>query len=111
MRVVLPEADALGEAVLVHDGRLYVLANARRSDGEYRVFVYALDRDDARVGRMDPETGLALDAWEEVFTFESSNLARSFARIDDTWYFGLGVAHGEPVGKAGALLRWEGKGR
>ena len=69
VRVVLPEADALGEAVLVHDGRLYVLANARRSEGEYRVFVYALDRDDARVGRMDPETGLALDAWEEVFTF------------------------------------------
>lgn len=106
LRVVLPEADALGEAVLVHDGRLYVLANARRSAGEYRVLVYALAREDARVGRMDPDTGLALDAWEEVFTFESSNLARSFARIDDTWYFGLGVAHGEPVGKAGTLLRY-----
>ena len=106
LRLVLPAADALGEAALVHDERLYVLANARRSDGEYRVFVYALAREDARVGRMDPETGLALDAWEEVFTFESSNLARSFARIDDTWYFGLGVAHGEPVGKAGALVRY-----
>jgi len=107
VRVVLPDSDALGEAVLVHDGRLFVLANARGADGEYRVFVYALDRADARAGRMDPETGLALDAWEEVFMFESSNLARSFARIDDTWYFGLGVAHGEPVGRAGTLLRYE----
>jgi len=106
VRVVLPESGALGEAVLVHAGRLYVLANARRPDGEYRVVVYALDREDARDERLDPETGLALDAWEEVLSFRSSNLARSFARIDDTWYFGLGVAHGEPVGKAGTLLRY-----
>ncbi len=106
VRVLLPESDALGEAVLVHEGRLYVLANARSSAGEYRVFVYALDGDDARIGRMDHQTGLAVDAWREVLTFRSSNLARSFARIDDTWYFGLGVAHGEPVGKAGALLRF-----
>jgi len=105
-RVVLPDSDALGEAVLVHGGRLYVLANARQPDGGYRVVVYALDRDNARVERLDPETGLALDAWEEVLFFRSANLARSFARIDDTWYFGLGVAHGEPVGKAGTLLRY-----
>src|SRR6056297_2881306 len=69
LRVVLPESGALGEAVLVHEGRLYVLANARRSDGEYRVVVYGLDREDARDGRLDPETGLALDAWEEVMRF------------------------------------------
>jgi len=112
LRVVLPDAEALGEAVLLHQGRLYVLANARQSDGGYRVVVYALDRDDARDGRLDPETGLALDVWEEVLSFRSSNLARSFARIDDTWYFGLGVAHGEPVGKAGTLLRYTaGNGR
>jgi len=106
LRVVLPESGALGEAVLVHEGRLFVLANARMSDGEYRIVVYGLDREDARDERLDPETGLALDVWEEVLSFRSSNLARSFARIDDTWYFGLGVAHGEPVGKAGTLLRY-----
>jgi len=112
LRVVLPESGALGEAVLVYEGRLYVLANARMSDGKYRVFVYALDQDDARVGRMDPDTGVEVDAWREVLNFRSSNLARSFARIDDTWYFGLGVAHGEPVGKAGTLLRYTaGNGR
>jgi len=108
VRVVLPHRDALGEAVLVRDGRLFVLANAHGADGgEYRVFVYALDREDARDERLDSETGLALDVWDEIFSFRSSNLARSFARIDDTWYFGLGVAHGEPVGRAGALLRFD----
>jgi len=106
LRVEFPDSDALGEAVLVHQGRLYVLANARQSDEEYRVVVYALDREDARDGRLDPDTGLEVDAWREVLNFRSSNLARSFARIDDTWYFGLGVAHGEPVGKAGTLLRY-----
>jgi len=112
LRVEFPDSDALGEAVLVHQGRLYVLANARQSDEEYRVVVYALDREDARDGRLDPDTGLEVDAWREVLNFRSSNLARSFARIDDTWYFGLGVAHGEPVGKAGTLLRYTaGNGR
>jgi len=107
VRVVLPDHDALGEAVLVHGERLYVLANLRCEGGEYRVFVYELDREDARDEKLDLENGLALDVWDEILSFRSTNLARSFARIDDTWYFGLGVAHGEPVGKAGTLLRYE----
>lgn len=106
-RVTLPDADALGEAVLVHDDRLYVLANARQADGEYRVIVYALAREDARARRLDPDHGMALDAWREVLSFRDQNLARSFARIDDTWYFGLGFATGDPPGRAGTLLRYQ----
>ena len=105
-RVVLPDSSALGEAVLLHEGRLYLLANSRQPSGEYRVVVYGLHERDARVERLDPETGLAVDAWEEMFSFRSTNLVRSFARIDGTWYFGLGFAHGEPVGDAGTLLRY-----
>jgi hypothetical protein len=105
-RVTLPDADALGEAVLEHGDRLYVLANARQPDGGYRILVYALDREAATARNLDDETGLVQAAWKEVLSFRDQNLARSFARIDDTWYFGLGFATGEPPGRAGTLLRY-----
>ena len=107
LRVVLPDADALGEAVLVHQNTLYVLANARQPNGEYRAYVYSLALEDARANRLDSTTGIALDAWQEVLTFSSSNLARSFARIDDSWYFGLGFAHRDRPRRAGTLLRFD----
>jgi hypothetical protein len=104
-RITLPDADALGEAVLVHQDQLFVLANARRPDGRYRVIVYALDQGNSIEERLDPESGLDLDAWRQVLHFDSANLARSFARIDQTWYFGLGFAGTEAPGQAGSLLR------
>lgn len=106
-RVTLPDSDALGESVLVHEDRLYVLANARQADGDYRVIVYALAREDATDERLDGDTGLETAAWREVLSFRDANLARSFARIDDTWYFGLGFATGDPPGRAGTLLRYQ----
>ncbi|NBB78334.1 MAG: hypothetical protein GVY36_02650 [Verrucomicrobia bacterium] len=105
-RVTLPDADALGEAVLEHGNSLYVLANARQPDGGYRIVVYALDREAATARNLDDENGLVLSAWREVLSFRDQNLARSFARIDDTWYFGLGFATGEPPGRAGTLLQY-----
>jgi len=104
-RITLPNADALGEAVLVSQDQLFVLANARRPNGRYRVIVYALDRGNSVAERLDSETGLDLDAWRQVLHFDSANLARSFARIDQTWYFGLGFAGTEAPGQAGSLLR------
>lgn len=106
-RITLPNPDALGESVLIHEGILYVLANARRAGGGYRVIVYALALENATDERLDSDTGLDTSAWREVLTFRDSNLARSFARIDDTWYFGLGFATGDPPGRAGALLRYQ----
>ena len=105
IRLVLPDPNALGEAVLVQQDQLFVLANARRPDGTYRVRVYALDRGDAIERKLDPDTGLTVEAWQSVLHFDSSNLARSFARIDQTWYFGLGFAGLEAPGQAGSLLR------
>ena len=107
IRVVLPDSSALGEAVLIDRGRLYLLANAPRLDGGYRTLVYALDPGDARSAQVDAETGLAVDAWQEVLSFRTANPARSFARIEETWYFGLGVARGQPDEKAGTLLRFD----
>lgn len=104
-RVVLPAAGALGEAVLVHDGRLYVLANEKTSDGDYRVRIYSLAADQAVTAHLDEQNGLKPDLWQLELSFRHQNLARSFARIDQTWYVGLGFAHGEPVGAAGSLLR------
>lgn len=107
LRVQFPDPDARGEAVMVHQDTLYVLANARQSDEEYRVYVYSVEIGDARADRLDPATGIPVHAWREVLTFSASNLARSFARIDDSWYFGLGFAHGERPRRAGTLLRYD----
>ena len=91
--VVFPDAQALGEDVLLGDGGVYALANRRDDDGTYRVYVYF---------STDPAAG----AWDEVLTFASDNLARSFEVVDDTFYFGLGYDElaGDAVGDAGALL-------
>ncbi|MGY6631139.1 MAG: hypothetical protein ACXIUL_09055 [Wenzhouxiangella sp.] len=104
-RLVLPAARALGEAVLVHDDRLYVLANEKTEAGDYWVRVYSLGRDQALARHLDAENGFKTDLWRLELRFRHSNLARSFARIDRSWYFGLGFAHGDPVGAAGSLLR------
>ena len=104
-RITLPDANALGEAVIADGNRLYVLANARQPNGSYRVTVYAISRANAITANLDSETGLPLDVWERVLHFNSTNLARSFARIDTTWYFGLGFAGAESPGQAGTLLR------
>ena len=105
LRVTLPNPDALGEAVVVDDDQLYVLSNARQASGDYRVAVYALTLADARAERLNADSGLDKTAWREVLYFTSTNLARSFAKVNSTWYFGLGMAFGEAAESAGALLR------
>ena len=107
IRVVLPDQGALGEAVLVDQGRLFLLANALKADDRYRTVVYALAEDSARLARLDPETGLDTAVWREVLSFRSANLTRSFARIGETWYFGLGVGRGRETGRAGTVLRYD----
>jgi hypothetical protein len=107
LRLVLPDPDALGEAVLVDDGRLYLLANALQPDDRYRSVVFALALDDARIDHLNPRSGLDTGVWREVLSFRSANLSRSFARIDETWYFGLGVGRGRPTAQAGTLLRYD----
>ncbi|MEO1235905.1 MAG: hypothetical protein AAFX76_03860 [Planctomycetota bacterium] len=88
------DPGARGEDVIEFGGVLYALANARRDDGRYVVYVYATT---------DP---VDESAWEEILSFDSDNLARSFERIDDTFYFGLGFDEvaGDVIGDAGALL-------
>jgi hypothetical protein len=104
-RVTLPDPAALGEAVLVDGDRLFVLANSRLDDGTYRVQVYALDQAAAVDDWLHPDTGLAVAAWQPVLEFQSSNLARSFARMGETWYFGLGFEGASEPGRSGTLLR------
>ncbi|MEM8782864.1 MAG: hypothetical protein AAGE65_08390 [Planctomycetota bacterium] len=88
------DLDARGEDVIEFDGVLYALANARQDDGSYVVYVYET------IDPVDP------DGWDEVLRFVSDNLARSFERIDNTFYFGLGYDEvaGDEIGDAGALL-------
>jgi hypothetical protein len=107
IRLVLPDSDALGEAVLIDRARLFVLANALQSDGRYRTAIYELSLEDARIEHLDLQTGLGRSVWREVLHFYSSNVTRSFARMGETWYFGLGVARGRPTGRAGTLLRYD----
>lgn len=94
--VEFADPNAVGEDVIEYDGVLYALANSRQVDGSYVSYVYATT---------DPTDA---DAWVETLRFRGSNLARSFERVEDTFYFGLGYSEidGDPVGDAGALLSY-----
>ena len=91
--VKLPR-KALGEDVLVIDDELYVLANKKRRDDKFVVYVYKTDRLDRRI------------KWQQVVKFNSANKARSFEYLDGTFYFGLGQDYGEAIANSGDLLSY-----
>jgi hypothetical protein len=61
------------------DGFLYILTNKRISANQFTVAVHRTSD---------------LSNWTEVLSFSSGTYARSFARLDPSFYFGLG---GDPV--------------
>lgn len=75
--VRFPAEGAVGEDVLLADGGVLALANRRRPDGTYDVFVYR---------SADPSAGV----WAELLRFRSENLARSFEFAGGAFFFGLG---------------------
>lgn len=95
--ILFPEPNAVGEDILSIEGKLYVLANKKLSNGMYKVFVY-----NTEAPTNNPS------CWQELFHFKSSNLARSFEYDDDNFYFGLGLNDGDDTGAAGELykLNW-----
>ena len=91
--VKLPR-KALGEDVLVVDNELYVLANKKRRDDKFIVYVYKTDRLDRRI------------KWQRVVKFKSNNKARSFEYLYGTFYFGLGQDYGEKIANSGDILSY-----
>ena len=75
--VVFPARGAVGEDVLLQDNAVLALANRRRPDGSYDVYVYR---------SAEPTSGV----WSEVLRFRSENLARSFEFAGGAFFFGLG---------------------
>lgn len=120
----------LGEAVWVEENYLYVLANAPIWPAEvtvnealaqsqsssankppipqgYQTVVYRLPREKATEAFLDEQAGFDPTAWLPVLEFTGTNPVRSFLKVQDDWYFGLGVNSGEPTHRAGELLLWQ----
>ena len=91
--VKLP-GKALGEDVLTVDNELYVLANKKRRNDKFIVYVYKTDRLDRKI------------EWRQVVKFKSNNKARSFEYLDGTFYFGLGQDYGEKIADSGDILSY-----
>ncbi|MEL6441767.1 MAG: hypothetical protein AAFQ80_21250 [Cyanobacteria bacterium J06621_8] len=85
---------ALGEDVVIIGNELYVLANKKRQDDQFTVYVYRTDSLDGRI------------KWRRVVKFNSASKARSFEYLDDTFYFGLGQDYGEPIANSGDILSY-----
>lgn len=92
--VSLPEADAVGEDLLLIENEVYVLANKRISANEHIVYIYKSNNPTLDSG-----------SWEELMFFESSNMARSFEFDGEYFYIGLGINEGDDVEQAGNLLQ------
>ncbi|MGL5832639.1 MAG: hypothetical protein ACRC1Z_05320 [Waterburya sp.] len=89
-----PDRNSLGEDILIIDRELYVLTNTKISDSRFITYIYKADE------RKFP------NAWEEVLHFESSNLARSFEYLNNSFYFGLGHNYGTQVNQSGQILSY-----
>jgi hypothetical protein len=89
---VFPDApDAVGEDILLIDDVFYALAVEEIHVDEFVISVqYA----------SNPELG----EWTELFSFASISRAKSFAYLDDRFYFGLGADLGENSSGAGDLV-------
>lgn len=92
-RLKLPR-KALGEDVLIVNNELYVLANKKRRDDKFIVYVYKTARLDGRI------------KWQQVVKFNSTNKARSFEYLDGKFYFGLGQDYGEAIANSGDILSY-----
>lgn len=76
--------------VLVDGETLYVLTSEPANDGGQTISVLATDD---------------LESWEPVVTFEAETFARSFARLEGVFYFGLGCETEAPTAACGEVLR------
>lgn len=70
--------------------RLYLLTSEKLGDARYRVVL-----------RVTTDTR----TWRETLWFEAPTFARSFARYQDAWYFGLGSIAGALSPATGDILR------
>ena len=86
--------QAVGEDILAIDGELYALANQKHRQEDFTVSVYKTT------------TPAAIESWNEVLSFKSTNRARSFAYLDNTFYFGLGQDRGEAIASSGDILSY-----
>ncbi len=91
--ITLPDNRSIGEDVLKINNELYLLANTRVARNQFIIYVYKTDNP------TDPKR------WQTVMQFRSPNKARAFEYADGMFYFGLGQDYGDPIGKAGEILR------
>lgn len=90
--VQFPDRQSLGEDVMAIDGELYALANRKINNYKFIVYVYKT---------REPNNN---NSWQELFHFQSPNLARSFTYLDSQFYFGLGQNYGDLISKSGEIL-------
>jgi hypothetical protein len=94
VRITFPDHNSLGEDILIIDQNLYVLANTKIGNGKFITYIYRASKQNFP------------DAWEEVLHFKSSNLARSFEYLNQTFYFGLGHNYGDKINQSGQILSY-----
>jgi hypothetical protein len=91
-KVTLPQGYQTFD--LLDDGQSVYLLAGRRNATDWTVAV--LRADDRAV----------LTSWTEQFSFTASTFARSFERLGDSWYFGLGSNGAAPHADTGTVLRY-----
>ena len=91
--IKFPDADAIGEDLLNINNSVYALANTRRSEDFFHVYVYQSN---------DP--GEKAESWEKILQFQYSNMARSFEYANGKFYLGMGHNEGDKPGNAGDII-------
>lgn len=87
--------NTIGEDILIVNDELYILANKKKQNNKFTVYVYKTDRISDKI------------KWQKVLEFTSNNKARSFEYLNSTFYFGLGQDYDEPVGDSGDIITYE----
>lgn len=92
--IAFPNANAVGEDMIVIDEVLYVLTNEKISNTQFKTQVYT---------STNPSTDQT--NWTEVLHYFSSNMARSFEYLNGYFYFGKGCNFGDDINQCGELIR------
>ncbi len=89
-RIDFENGEIVRDVIAGEDGNLYVLTNVEQDPHHYTVVVH---------GTTD------LSHWREVVRFKSDTFARSFERLNNDFYFGLGGDATAPSASVGNILR------
>ncbi len=91
--IILPH-QAIGEDLILIEDELYVLANKKNAPEKFTIYIFKTNQ---------PQNQ---QDWQEIISFESTNKARSFEYLDNTFYFGLGQDVGEAIANSGDILSY-----